>query len=1218
MKIKSLFTSGKMNKDVDERLLPKGEYRDALNVRINNSAGSGVGAIENVLSNTQITSLDFGENAKTIGSVDDDGSNTIYWSVRSDEGCYVCSYNKNTNTSKIILEDTRPIAARVLDFGNSSFVDMCVVNDQENGKTFLVLTDGVTEPKYFNVNNTYIPSTFLLEDISLIKSSPLNAPEIELIETDSNENNIEDKFYSFAYRYIYQDNEISALSPFSNFAFIPSVFRYDYNSGNNKSMFNDKNKVRLTVNTGSSRVKKIEIVAKESDTNAYYILEKIDKSDKSLANNASYEFDFTNSKIFKALDINQTRRVYDNVPINAKSVELIGNRIVFGNYTEGYNMINSGVPVVPDIHTSLEVSVGTKGQPHTSVKSNMDYEVGIAYLDGKGRMTTPFTSEDNTVHIPISNSDKKNSLGVSIRSKAPDWATHYRFFVKQSRKDYDVISPVSFYKQGIYAWIKLEGEDVNKVKKGDFLFLKSDTSGLKRSQVRVKVLDVEQKERNFLEDSLEENTIQEAGSYIKISTEEISLNETSISTFDYSGYAFRSENTTNDFANNTSYVDSPTFYGSGTNDISVSGTFTGTTDYRYEVKVVSSGNTDKVKWRRINAETTLIGAWNDNSGNGYDVSSPVSLGDGISVSFSSSTGHEVDDRWTINAKSSSRADLWDGGGSVGSYGRNAIMLFRCKNSSSESIKSGAVITLEYDDSRSEDCDNIAGYVYQRFIASNDYANLEEWFWEDDVLSQMTHPEVAGEIMFRRGELIKANGEQMSINLAGSLFMAILSPANYTGGGRVRVDLDIRILELDNPIIFETDYKNASNDIFYEVPGTYSIDENGNHLGDIDQVYGTTSGFVNLDFYNCFGWYNGYESIKIADAFNEKKMLNDSKPLVPIDDYKQIKRIASLTYSNVYESTTSYNGLNEFNLSTGNYKDIDANFGPIARMVSTDGDLTVFQSNRVSRILYNKNVIVSADGTGTITQSNSVLGQDVPYQGEYGVTNSPSSVVKWGGGTFFTDEKRGNVLRLGANGIIPISSYGMIDWFNDNLSEFVSATASYDPRYNQYVVSIKDDVVEWRPDTYTCDTMEWREDTYECAQFQDVIEWREDTYECQVDEGVEPSFSFSSGTSFYISNNLPGENPKTQTTTGLLTIEGSPVTLSVTASKPFNYANTAEATLSISGGPSVSTTAASGDPSSTSSTIVLGEGTYNYTLSGELNIISPLTYGAASITINSVQ
>lgn len=1141
MKIKNLFTSGKMNKDADERLLPKGEYRDALNIRINNSEGSDVGAIEKVLSNVKVTDLSLGANARCIGVVDDDGGDTIYWAVVSDQGSYVCSYNKKMLSQRIILKDTRPSETRVLDFDDIQYVDMSIINDQENGKSFLIITDGVSEPKYFNVDNDLVDSSFDLEDISLIKSPPLNAPSITLIETDNSENNIKDKFYSFAYRYIYQDNEISALSPFSEFAFLPSEFRYDYNSGNNKSMFNDKNKARIAINTGSKRVKKIEIIGKESDTNAYYILEKIDKEDKSLSDNSVYHFDFTNNKIFKALDISQTRRVYDNVPVNAKAVEVLGNRIVFGNYTEGYNMVNGYDKVYPKISTSLTSTSGTNGQPHTSVKSNMDYEVGISYLDGKGRMTTPFTSEGNTVHVPISNSDKKNSLNVSISSKAPDWATNYRFFVKQSRNDYDVISPVSFYKEGIYAWVKLEGEDVNKVKKGDFLFLKSDTSGIKRSQVRVKVLDAVEKERNFLDDPSDTNTKQESGNYIKISTEEMSLDETSIDTFNYSGFAFRSDATGNDFDGNESYVENPVFYGSGTNNLSVTGSFTGTTDFRYEVEIMSSGSPDKYKWRKTNCETNSTGSWDDNSGAGYSASSSATLSDGLSISFATSTGHVEGDRWAINAKSFTRANTWDEGGAVDSYGRNAIMLFKCKTSSSESIKAGAIITIEYDDSKSDDCDNVAGYTFQRFISSSDYENLEEWFWEDDVLSKMTHPETAGEIMFRRGSLVKTNGENMTISAAGDLFMCILSPANYVGSGKVRVDLDFRVLELDNPIIFETDYKNAVSEVFYEIPGTYGIDADGNHLGNTNQVFGTTPAVVNLQFFNCFGWYNGYESIKIADAFNEKKMLNDSKPLVPIDDYKQVKRIASLTYSNVYESTTSYNGLNEFNLSTANYKDIDANFGAISRMISTDGDITVFQSNRVSRILYNKNVILSADGTGTITQSNNVLGQDVPYQGEYGVTNNPATVTRWGGGIFFADEKRGSVLRLGANGIIPISSYGMTDWFNDNLNNMVIAVGSYDPQTDQYIIGIKDGDVEWLEETYACseDVITWDEDTYECVEAATTttttteaptITWVEDSYECTQEVTTTTTTTTTTEGTTTTTTTTTTEVPTTTTTT----------------------------------------------------------------------------------------
>ena len=41
MRLTNTFTGGKMNKGLDERIIPKGEYRDALNIEVNNSNGAG-------------------------------------------------------------------------------------------------------------------------------------------------------------------------------------------------------------------------------------------------------------------------------------------------------------------------------------------------------------------------------------------------------------------------------------------------------------------------------------------------------------------------------------------------------------------------------------------------------------------------------------------------------------------------------------------------------------------------------------------------------------------------------------------------------------------------------------------------------------------------------------------------------------------------------------------------------------------------------------------------------------------------------------------------------------------------------------------------------------------------------------------------------------------------------------------------------------------------
>jgi len=55
--VKNTFLKSKMNKDLDARILPNGEYRDAENVNISKSEGDDVGLLENVLSNTLTSTI---------------------------------------------------------------------------------------------------------------------------------------------------------------------------------------------------------------------------------------------------------------------------------------------------------------------------------------------------------------------------------------------------------------------------------------------------------------------------------------------------------------------------------------------------------------------------------------------------------------------------------------------------------------------------------------------------------------------------------------------------------------------------------------------------------------------------------------------------------------------------------------------------------------------------------------------------------------------------------------------------------------------------------------------------------------------------------------------------------------------------------------------------------------------------------------------------------
>lgn len=71
------FLKSRMNKDLDARILPKGEYRNAVNIQVSRSEGESVGALENILGNELLTTLQ--PSSKAIGYFANEQSSTIYF-----------------------------------------------------------------------------------------------------------------------------------------------------------------------------------------------------------------------------------------------------------------------------------------------------------------------------------------------------------------------------------------------------------------------------------------------------------------------------------------------------------------------------------------------------------------------------------------------------------------------------------------------------------------------------------------------------------------------------------------------------------------------------------------------------------------------------------------------------------------------------------------------------------------------------------------------------------------------------------------------------------------------------------------------------------------------------------------------------------------------------------------------------------------------------------
>ena len=75
--IKKVFLRGKMNKDLDERLIPDGEYRDASNIQISSTESSDAGTVQNILGNEKISNLGIG--GSCVGSIENSVTDKIYF-----------------------------------------------------------------------------------------------------------------------------------------------------------------------------------------------------------------------------------------------------------------------------------------------------------------------------------------------------------------------------------------------------------------------------------------------------------------------------------------------------------------------------------------------------------------------------------------------------------------------------------------------------------------------------------------------------------------------------------------------------------------------------------------------------------------------------------------------------------------------------------------------------------------------------------------------------------------------------------------------------------------------------------------------------------------------------------------------------------------------------------------------------------------------------------
>ena len=604
--LRRTFSAGRMNKDIDERLLTPGEYRDALNVGVGNSESSDIGSVENLLGNERLgvgsitgdivqgvgrETAEFNfTNAVTIGAARYDLQEKIYWFVAADEGSFILEFDQlaEVDPIQVVLADRNGL----LNFSADNLITgINILGDH------LYWTDGATEPKKIQISRFKEGSTggettmdarnlpthtqvygrnFVIDDITVIKKSPLNAPNITVSETirpgggtfnvissydfsttqvgdtldinvssighayiegdnirltnnsngvakaitatiirvvgvqltlfintltDTNDSGMlsynvdvvgndvifELRFPRFAYRWKYIDGEYSVYSPFTEVAFIPGPFDYNSETGHNLGMVNNMRQLVLdSFDTPPDDVIEVELLYKQSNSPIVYSVET-DSADVASVT-------VTNDQIHAILQDIQLLRPYDDVPRTAKAQDIVANRLVYGNYTHNYT-----VGVTPDFTVNLEAREDGNIQ---SIKTNRNYQFGVVYQDRYGRQTPVLSNTSAAYKVTSDTSDQQTQFALHLNNDAPEWATDYKFYVKETSTEYYNLALDRYYTgEDGFVWCSFPSSEFNKLSEESYLILKkqhSASGAVKDPGARYKVLDIKTEAPDFL------------------------------------------------------------------------------------------------------------------------------------------------------------------------------------------------------------------------------------------------------------------------------------------------------------------------------------------------------------------------------------------------------------------------------------------------------------------------------------------------------------------------------------------------------------------------------------------------------------------------------------------------------------------------------------------------------------------------------------------------
>ena len=932
-----------------------------------------------------------------------------------------------------------------------------------------------------SLNNSIVTAKILGISSDLYKPTDENGDVILIqweVLLEEKEPMFEYIFPRFAYRWKYIDNEYSCFSPFSEVAFVGNDFKYLSSDGYNVGMTNNIRKLIInSLELGTEEVDEIEILYKESHNTTVYSVDSIKKKDflpyNAGAGSVPTSFEIKSEIIGAVVQSNQILRPWDNVPRKAKSQEIVGNRIIYGNYLQNYNIeypIDLTVSYLPKVHpANLTINQETvpnpfERQPFSSLKSIRTYQAGIVFKDKYGRETPVQTTKTASINIPILNSVSTNVLQITPSGPSPSWATHFKFFIKETSNQYYNLALDRFYfAEDGNVWLSFPSSERNKLDEETYLILKKqhDNNVAVDNLNRYKVLAIENEAPDFIKTF--ESTIARATVEITSGFEQdfitLIFNCGTTNTLFKEGfkstrklqivaganvtdkYDIKSGGPTGVGDQYTITLERPlgfdaawlSSYNPGDNiDISIlenvvenkqefEGRFFAkiNRDFAFDTNIVASFEALQPRYA-IRAEHNVVNSITGISpGNGgIKMGWLDSRGYGHTTPFLPKRPSNGSNKFTLNFAG------WPyGGGTNVSLHDFDIDHY---------IHSATIGPFEYNHIRGTG-------VLLRFISSTGEVS-------DNVYKIIAYERKKS---YRGYTDIVGDPRQVHTNMRKTSYYTMDQNYNETflpTGIQVVEEIiedDNKLLTSTNPAIFETEPKEAIDlDLYYEASDAIPI-ANYNSTHELNS------------YYNCYSYGQGVESNRIRDDYNAFTIDKGPKVSAPLDEpYAQERRGNGLIFSQIFNSTSGINRLNQFIQAEPITKDLNPTYGTIQKLHTRQTDLLALCEDKIVKILANKDALFNADGNVNLTGNNAVLGQAmVPATfGEFGISKNPESFAADNYRIYFTDKNRGAVLRLSMDGVTDIAGKGMSDFFADNLKVSNKLIGSFDKEKDLYNIT----------------------------------------------------------------------------------------------------------------------------------------------------------------------